>query len=61
MKIFKSYTYTWWQVAVFKLALLSVGAIIGSYWYSFFGSNLTTLTVIAVIAGVYIWYISLEQ
>ncbi len=61
MKLFKSYTFTWWQVGVFKLALLAIGAAVGAYWHSFFGSNFASLIIIAVTAGVYIIYISLRQ
>ena len=58
---FKSYTFTWWQVAIFKLALLAVGAAIGCYWFSFFRSILALLIIIAVIAGLYILFICLKQ
>lgn len=61
MNLFKSYTYTWKQIGVFKLALLSIGVIIGSYWYEFFRANLMLVAIIAVIASVYILYISLKQ
>src|SRR5665648_761253 len=52
--IFKSYTFTWWQIGIFKLALLAIGAAIGAHWHEFFGASLTTLIIIAVIAGFYI-------
>ena len=61
MKLFKSYTFTWWQINIFKLALLSLGAAIGAYWHDFFGANLTVLIIIAVIASIYIALISLKQ
>lgn len=59
--IFKSYTFTWWQIGIFKLALLAIGAAIGAHWYEFFGASLTTLIIIAVIAGFYIAFICLKQ
>lgn len=61
MKLFKSYTFAWWQMAILKLALLSLGAAIGSYWYSFFGANLVVLIVIAIISSIYILSISFRQ
>jgi len=61
MKLFKSYTFSWWQMGVFKLALVAIGAAIGAYWHEFFGAYLTALIVIAVIAGAYIMYVSLKQ
>jgi hypothetical protein len=60
-KLSKSYTFSWWQMGVFKLALLAAGVAIGAYWHGFFGANLTVLIVIAVIAGGYISYVSLKQ
>jgi uncharacterized membrane protein len=59
--IFKSYTFTWWQIGIFKLALLAFGAAIGAYWHDFFGANLTALIIIAVIASVCIVFTSLKQ
>ena len=61
MKLFKSYTFTWWQIGIFKLALLAIGAAIGAYWYGFFGDYLAILIVVAVIAGAYIAYAAFNQ
>lgn len=59
--LFKSYTFTWWQIGIFKLALLAIGAAIGSHWHDFFGAKLTALIIIAVIASVYIMFTCLKQ
>jgi len=63
MRIFKTYTFTckWWQMSIFKLALLTFGVAIGAYWHDFFGANLTALIVIAIIAGAYSVYAFLRQ
>jgi len=61
MKLFRSYTFSWWQMGVFKLALLAIGAAIGAYWHEFFGANLTALIIIAAIATVYTMYVALKQ
>ena len=58
---FKSYTFTWWQIGIFKLALLSIGIAIGAYWYEFFKTYLVPLIIIAVVAGAYIIFTSLKQ
>jgi len=58
---FKSYTFSWWQIGIFKLALLAFGAAVGAYWHGFFRANLTALIVIAIVASVYIVCISLKQ
>lgn len=61
MNLFKSYSLTWWQMGILKLALLAMGAVIGAYWHEFFGANLVLLVVIAAIAGAYIMYATLKQ
>lgn len=61
MNPFKSYTYAWWQIGIFKLALLAIGAAGGAYWHEFFGSYLTALIVVAVVASLYTMYVSFSQ
>ena len=60
MNIFKSYTYSWKQIAIFKFALLSLGTIIGSYFPDFIQENLVIFAIIAVICTVYILYVSFK-
>lgn len=61
MIFFKKYTYEWWQIGIFKLALLAIGIMIGAHWYEFWNGYVTTLIVVAAIASVYIAYVSLKQ
>jgi len=63
MNLFKSYTFKceWWQIGIFKLALLAFGAAIGAYWHDFFGANLAALITIAVIASAYTMYVFFKQ
>jgi len=61
MNLFKSYTFTWWQIGILKLALLSIGIVIGAYWHDFFGANLTAFIIIAAVANIIIMFISLKQ
>ena len=62
MNLFKkTYTFAWWQVGIFKLALLSIGAAAGAYWPDFFAANLTALIVIAVVATPYTMYVALKS
>jgi hypothetical protein len=58
---FKSYTFTWWQIGIFKLALLAIGVAIGAYWSAFFKNYLALLIIIGVISSAYIIFISLRQ
>jgi hypothetical protein len=59
MKIFGSYTYTWWQMGVFKLALLAIGMIGGAYFAGFVTSWLSVFIAIAAVSSTYIIVISL--
>ena len=61
MIIFKNYTFTWWQVVIFKVCLLSLGIAIGAYWADFFVSYIRTLLTLAVFAGIYLVYISFRS
>jgi len=61
MNPFKSFTFTWWQMGVFKLALLAIGVAIGSYWHELFSDSLILLAVIAVLSSAYIAFITLKQ
>lgn len=36
MKFFKDYTLKWWEVGLFKIALIAIGIIIGATWNEFF-------------------------
>jgi len=35
MKIFRTWTFPWWEVALIKLCLLSLGILLGLYFYGF--------------------------
>jgi uncharacterized membrane protein YoaK (UPF0700 family) len=61
MKMFHDYTFKWWQLGVFKLSLLSIGAIIGSYWSQFVSDYLFLFVTVAVLATAYIIYLALKQ
>ena len=58
-KLFGSYTYTWWQMGVFKLSLLAIGLIGGAFFASFVLNWLWVFIVIAALASGYIIGVSL--
>jgi hypothetical protein len=35
MKIFRNWTFTWKQVAIIKLCLISLGILLGLYFYDY--------------------------
>jgi hypothetical protein len=61
MNLFKNYTFSWKQIGVFKLALLSIGVIIGTTWHQFFSEHMTLVAIVAVVATLYIMSVSLKQ
>jgi hypothetical protein len=61
MKIFKKYTYSWWQIGIFKLSLLCFGVTIGAYWQYVFLPYLPIILGGGVVLGFYVMAISLRQ
>lgn len=61
MKIFKPYTYQWWELGVFKVALLLLGIAIGAYWQEAFLPYVALLAAGGVVLGFYVMYISFRQ
>jgi hypothetical protein len=61
MNIFKSSTFTWWQLGLFKLSVVTIGIAIGAYWYSVFLPYTVILVAVGLISGVYVGYIWLKQ
>ncbi|PIR57739.1 MAG: hypothetical protein COU71_02505 [Parcubacteria group bacterium CG10_big_fil_rev_8_21_14_0_10_38_31] len=35
MKIFRTWTFKWWEVSLIKICLLSLGIILGLYLYTY--------------------------
>ncbi|MBM3506574.1 MAG: hypothetical protein FJX64_02410 [Alphaproteobacteria bacterium] len=57
MNLFRSYTFTWWQIGVLKLALLGIGVLVGAAWHELFTAN----TAAIAAATAYIVLVSLRQ
>ena len=57
MDIFKSGTLTWWQVGIFKLALLLIGVAIGATLHAFFIPYAPQLFTAGVLLSFYIAYV----
>lgn len=58
MKFFKDYTFTWWEIGIFKTGMILVGALIGAYWADFFLNNATIIIVLAAASMGYTLYAS---
>jgi hypothetical protein len=63
MKVFKDYVFTWWQVGLLKLSLLSAGLFIGSMWPSLFSwpGAYFVLAALCIVPAVYLAAAALKQ
>lgn len=59
--LFQSFTFTWWQVGLLKLALLSLGVVVGSTWPGIFVGWRDVLVVVFVVPACYLIYLSFRQ
>lgn len=53
MKIFKTWTFKWWEVGLVKLCLLSLGILLGLYFYTYLVSLLWLWWVLFAVTAVY--------
>jgi hypothetical protein len=58
---FTSFTFTWWQVGLVKLSLLSLGVVVGATWPGIFAEWRALLLVLFVGPAFYMSYVALKQ
>lgn len=61
MNIFKTFTLKWWQTSLFKLGMLALGVVIGTYWHLVFGDYLLVLIIVAAVSLAYVTYVWWKQ
>ncbi len=61
MNLFKNYTYSWQQIGIFKLAMLSIGILIGAHFPTLVMDNLMLVALVAIVASGYTMYSSFSQ
>jgi hypothetical protein len=61
MNLFKTFTLTWWQGALFKWGVLALGIAVGTYWHDIFSGYLPFLIILAVLSLAYITYVWWKQ
>lgn len=54
--MFSPHTLKWWQVAIFKIALLTLGASAGIYWYVALAPYLAPIFWVGVVCALYIMW-----
>ena len=60
-QLFTTYRFTWWQIAIFKTCLLSVGLVVGAHFYEYVQPYILPLIILALVTGVYMWYVAIRQ
>lgn len=53
MKIFKTWTFKWWEVGLIKICLLSLGILLGLYFYNYLAGWLWLWWVLFAVTAVY--------
>jgi hypothetical protein len=60
-KFFKSFTFAWRQLSLFKLSMVAFGLVVGSTWPGVFVGWRDLLVVVFVVPAFYVSYLWLKQ
>jgi hypothetical protein len=61
VKFFKSFTFAWWQLSLFKLSMVALGLIVGSTWPGVFVDWRDLLLLLFVLPAFYVTYLWFKQ
>ena len=53
MQIFRTWTFKWWEVSLIKLCLLSLGILLGLYFYDYLIGLLWLWWALFVVTAIY--------
>jgi hypothetical protein len=53
MKIFRTWSFKWWEVSLIKICLLSLGIILGLYFYDYLIGLMWLWWVLFIITAIY--------
>lgn len=53
MKIFRTWIFKWWEVGLIKLCLLSLGILLGLYFYDYLIGLTALWWVLFIITAIY--------
>ncbi len=57
MNIFKSTTFTWWQISLLKWAVLFIGIAVGALWPQIFAPYASILLITGLAIGAYLGFV----
>ena len=61
MNILKTFTMTWWQGALFKWGVFTLGIAVGCFWPTVFVPYLVPLIIFAALTLGYVTYVWWKQ
>jgi len=61
LTLFKSFTFAWWQLSLFKLSMVAFGLVVGSTWPGIFVDWRGLLVVVFVVPAFYVSYVWMKQ
>lgn len=61
MNLLGSYTFSWWQMGIVKLSILSIGILIGGYFADTLMEFKTLFFIIAIVGSVYSICVTMKQ
>ncbi len=53
MKIFKQWTFEWWEVSLIKICLISLGILLGVYFYSYLAGLVGLWWALFAVTAIY--------
>jgi len=53
MNIFRTWTFKWWEISLLKICLLSLGIILGLYFYDYLIGLMWLWWVLFIITTIY--------
>ncbi len=54
MKIFRTWTFQWWEVSIIKLCLISLGILLGLYFYDYLVDLMWLWWSVFIVTSIYL-------
>lgn len=61
--MFHDYVFAWWQMAIFKFCLITLGVLIGANWSAVFKKKAVwqTIMTLFVLTAIYMAFIAIQK